>query len=63
MSVVQQMQNDLIEDVHDKLRYFIELKWSNNMGSIHVYTKKINYLKQYWNCLLITPNIGKKHIQ
>lgn len=38
--LVQQMQNALIEDVHNKLSYYIELKWANNMGSIHIYTKK-----------------------
>lgn len=61
--LVQQIQPSLIEDVHNILRYLVELKWSNKMGSIHFILKKISYLKKHWNCLLITPNIGNKNIQ
>lgn len=38
--LVQQIQKVLTEDVCNKLHYSIELKWSNNLGSIHIYTKK-----------------------
>lgn len=38
--LVQQMQTSLTNDVYSKLCYFVELKWSNRMGSIHFYTKK-----------------------
>lgn len=38
--LVQQIQTSLIEDVHNNLRYYVELKWSNKMGSIHFYAKK-----------------------
>ena len=37
---VQKIQNILVQEVHDKLRYFIKIMWNNNMGSIHVLTKK-----------------------
>lgn len=43
---IAQIQNALIEDVHNKLRYHIELKWGNNMGSIHIYTKKDKLLEK-----------------
>ena len=43
--LVQQIQASLIEDVHNKLRYFVELKWCNEMGSIHFYTKKDKLLE------------------
>ena len=44
--LVEQMKNKLIEDVHNKLLYYVELKWSNNMGSIHIYTKKYNLFEK-----------------
>jgi hypothetical protein len=37
---IQNMQNILIQDVHNKIRYYVKLKWDNNMGSIHILTKK-----------------------
>ena len=40
------MCKGVIEDVHNKLHYFVELKWKNKMASIHFYTKK-NYLKKH----------------
>jgi len=37
--LVQQIQNTLIEDVHNNLSYYVQLKWSNGR-SIHLYTKR-----------------------
>lgn len=42
---IQQIQNALIEDVRNNLRYYVELKWADNMGSIHFYTKKHKILE------------------
>ena len=44
--LVQQIQNALMENVHNKLVYYVELKWSNKMGSIHFYTKKHNLFEK-----------------
>ena len=38
--LVQQIQNTLIENVHNNLSYYVELKQSNKMGAIHLYTKR-----------------------
>lgn len=40
MNNIKQIQDILTEDVNNKLRYYIELIWDNNMGSIHIYSKK-----------------------
>jgi hypothetical protein len=45
MSLVKQIQNTLIDDVDNKLIYYIEIKWQNNVGSTHVLTRK-NILSQ-----------------
>jgi hypothetical protein len=37
---VNNIQNILTQDVNNNLRYFIKLEWDNNMGSIHILTKK-----------------------
>jgi len=42
---IQQIQNALIEDVRNNLRYYVELKWADNMGSIYIYTKKDQILE------------------
>lgn len=39
-AAIQHMQNILTHDVHNKVRYSIKLEWDNNMGSIHILTKK-----------------------
>lgn len=54
--LVQQIQTSLIEDVHNNLRYYVELKWSNKMGSIHFYTKKD---KLFETALKISTNYTK----
>ena len=54
--LVQQIQTSIIEDVHNNLRYYVELKWSNKMGSIHFYTKKA---KLFETALKMSTNYTK----
>ena len=40
MISIKEIQNNLSLDIHNNLGYYIELKWKDNMGSIHIFTKK-----------------------
>jgi hypothetical protein len=37
---VKDIQNKLIQEVYDDLRYYVQVLWANNRGSIHVYVRK-----------------------
>ena len=58
--LVQQMQTNLIEDVRNNLSYYIELKWSNNMGSIHIYVKRYKLFETILKLSTNYTNYSKK---
>ena len=60
MTSIQQIQNALIEDVNSKFRYYVELKWDNNMGSIHIYTHKDKLFQTVLNLANGYNNYWKK---
>jgi hypothetical protein len=37
---IHEIQNILVQEVHNNVRYFIKITWNNHMGSMHVLTKK-----------------------
>ncbi len=57
---IQQIQNALIEDVRNNLRYYVELKWADSVGSIHFYTKKDQILETALNLSMNYTNYYKK---
>lgn len=46
---IKQIQNNLSLDIHNNLHYYIEVKWKDNMGSIHIITKKHKLLNTVSN--------------
>jgi 3'-phosphoadenosine 5'-phosphosulfate (PAPS) 3'-phosphatase len=58
--LVQQIQTTLIEDVRNKLSYYVELKWSNKMGTIHFYTKKHKLIEKVLDLSTNYTNYYKK---
>jgi len=58
--LVQKIQSILIEKVNNNLSYYIELKWTDNMGSIHIYTKKHKLLQRILNLSENYTNYYKK---
>lgn len=58
--LVQKIQSILIEKVNNNLSYYVELTWANNMGSIHVYTKKHKLFQRILNLSENYTNYYKK---
>ena len=60
MSLIKQKLNNLIEEVHNLKSYYIEIRWSNNMGSVHVYTKKYKLMETVLNLIKYHSKYYKK---
>ena len=40
MTFITEIQQQLIEEVRNKERFYIKVIWNNNLGSIHIYVQK-----------------------
>ena len=47
---IQKIQNDIIEDVRNKLRYYVKLKFNHSVDSIHIFAKKRKTHGKYFKC-------------
>jgi hypothetical protein len=56
MSLIHTTAIKLIEDIHNNLYYYIEIKWHNNLGSIHTSVKKNKIMEHILN---ITNNYSR----
>ena len=56
MSLVKTTCIKLLEEIYNNAYYYIEIKWHNNLGSIHTFVKKNKIMEQV---LKITNNYSK----
>ncbi len=73
MESITKIQDKLEADVHAKFWYYVEVKWANDMGSIHIHTRlrnmfetidklSVNYTR-YWEREYKPDSITIKDIQ